>query len=216
MTINFQAVIDNNAIKNVLAQFIQAVVQQAGQANAPNSGGPYSWIKDFSLAVTPKKPYVGIKVTGPRRIGSYDEVRVQPLLTNEGVVVVDNEGRPVFGSWSLQGEREYMVSLTCVSDDEAGPNLATTLMAALQSEFYLLTLEAGGLYSVRNINPIMDATQQMPNGVLYERRAVLDFGLAAVSSILYCSDVIQTVAGQITVTTQGGVKLQIPLTPIDV
>ncbi len=69
------------------------------------------------------------------------------------------------------------------------------------------------MYSVRTIHPIMDATQQMPNSTLYERRAVLDFGLVAVSSILYCADVIQTVAGEIVVTTGGNVKLQIPLTP---
>ncbi len=143
MASNYQAVIDNNATKNIVAQFIQAVVQQTGQANAPGGGGgPFSWTKDYQLGITPKKPYIGIKVTGPKRIGSYDEVRVQPLLTNEGIVVVNNEGQPVFGSWSLQGEREFVVSITCVSDDETGPNVATTLMAALQSQFYLLILEA--------------------------------------------------------------------------
>lgn len=207
---SYSPIIDINAIKLNVANFIQAVVQQTGQG--PAGGGPFTWNYAWQESVKLLKPYVNFKVTGPRRVGSLDEIRPEPMYDDDGNVVTDGQGNALFGQRDLEGEREYTVSIECCSDDEVGPMLAATLQTALQAPQYASILEAGGAFSVRNINPLMDVTQYLDMGTKYERRSVLDFVLGAVSSMKYDVTQITKASGQIEGVPPAGTPIEIPLT----
>ena len=202
----YKPTIDLNNIKANVATFILAVLQQTAQAN------PFAVQYAWGQVAKPLWPYALFKVMGPRKIGSRDEVRVEFATNNQGVIVTDNEGDPVFGGRFSEGEREFTVSIECCSNDEAGPNLANTLMAALDVPQYASILEGAGLYAVRVIHPIMDVTLPMADSTQFERKAVLDFYLTAVSSMCFEPGEITTVSGEVEAAQDGGTPLEIPLT----
>lgn len=212
----YSPVIDLNGIKNGIAAFIAAVAQQTAQGD-PTSTLKLTWAFAWQKATKPLKPYCIFKITGPRKIGGLDEIRQEPiyLKDNDGNQVYDDQGNPVVKEYVInkEGEREYTVSLECASDDETGPMLATSLLAALEQPQYVGLIEQNGLYAVRGIPmDIQDVTALIQDGTKYERRMVLDFYLAAVSSVTYDpGGLITQVQGQILGTPPDGADIQIPL-----
>jgi hypothetical protein len=90
--------------------------------------------------------------------------------------------------------------------------LATSLLAALEQPQYVSLIEQNGLYAVRGIPmDIQDVTALIQDGTKYERKAVLDFYLAAVSDVLYDVETITKVTGEIIGTPADGPDIQIPL-----
>lgn len=155
---------DVKALKLAILTFLKGVLIPANSPNVANDV-----IFEFEDGPKPDKPYATVKLTGPIKVGTTDEIRM--------------------GSQTFP-QRTFKCEVKFLSNDESAANMANAVQCAFeQPQFRQPLIDAG--ISIGNVLPVTDLSQWLDT--FTERRCLLEFDVMVAALVDYDGGLINEV-----------------------